>query len=169
MTLRTFFVAVGSAALAAALAGCTAPASDSASSAAAESAASPVSLDRAADVVVKGSVAVGQAVTVSYEPSDYPNAAVGVVPYVALRIDQPADNERAVAANVSIHVEGQFPGSPSVLVVDQHNDVVASTKGIAGTDVAKADVVVPAGTNARFLLVRDDLWVRPMPFTVSAQ
>jgi hypothetical protein len=147
MNLRTVFAAAG---LFAMIPACAATSSDASSS---------TSSALGADVVLEGSVATGESVTVSYQPSDYPEATA---PFIGVRL---TDGARAASgkSSATIHVEGEFPGTPRVLVVDDAFRVVASAAG------ASARVVVPSAADARMVLVRDDLWVRPMPFTITVE
>ena len=62
----------------------------------------------------------------------------------------------------------RFTARPRVLVVENKR-VVAATVGASTAGVAKASLRVPASSAKRLLLVRDDRWVRPMPFDILVE
>jgi hypothetical protein len=146
MTVRTTLASVALPALIAFIPACSAATTDTASS-------STEALD--ADVVVEGSVAAGNAITVTYDPSDY---AAGPVPFLGVRLTGKA---------AVVHVSGQFPGSPQVIALDDSSRIVAKTVAVATNAGAEASLELPS--SASLVLVRDDIWVRPMPFTVAAE
>lgn len=120
-----------------------------------------------------GAVEIGGSVTVRYEPSAYggrerlPFLAIEIVPQggVAQGL-RPANHEAGAAARVA--VRGDFPGSPRVLVVDDRFRVLAGADGVADPAGGQHASLSLEGAGApRFVLVRDERWIRPMSFTVD--
>jgi hypothetical protein len=99
--------------------------------------------------------------TIRYEPNEpgYPVA----IPYLAVEV-----LPRAGEPNPSkVTVEGAFPGSPRLLIVDESFALLGRATGSPrpdGTYVAALDL--QAGAGRRFALVRDLRWSLPMAFTV---
>jgi hypothetical protein len=137
--------------------GCAASSSDAASSS--ESAAT--SNDLASQTVVRGTLKVGETTTVGYQPDEYTKAIDGV-PYLAWKLDGAVD-----ASKLSVAVSGDFPGNPNVIVTDSAFNVLASASGHKTAAGAMASLAVPAAGPAAMVLVRDEIWVRPMSFDIT--
>jgi hypothetical protein len=112
-------------------------------------------------------VVPGGAVVVPYvggTASDYPAA----VPFVAVAV-APSTATDDVAADdlLKIEVQGHFPSTPGVVVVNEAFEPVATGAGIVqGDGSALATLLVPRDIGARFVLVRDAQWSKPMTFEV---
>ena len=129
--------------------------------------------------IMKGSMTETGSITGAYEPNAY--ATTRHVPFLAIELtpgEATARAEETVAGGVrpmngqagsklTINVEGDFPGSPRVLVTDENFRVLAATRGVATEAGARAPVVLPNHTGKKLVLVRDMLWVTPMTFEVS--
>jgi hypothetical protein len=129
--------------------------------------------------VLQASVREGASVTVPYQPAPYakstgaPNAGV---PYLAIELEDapPAVADDAVESvgdalavadkPLKVDVEGDFPGTPQLLVTNGDFRVLAHSRATVG---GQADVTVPVGVGKKFVLVRDKLWTKPMTFTLS--
>lgn len=139
-----------------------------ASSAASTSASSDIqSADLSARTVVKGSVALGQKVSLGYEPAEY---AVDGLPYLGVRFEA-TDASVADRAERTITVAGDFPSAPHLLVVDPSFEVLAEADGARTDGGAEAKLSLPAAVFAgrNVLLVQDPRWNLPMSFDVSAE
>lgn len=77
------------------------------------------------------------------------------VPYLAWEL---AD---ADAASLSVNVQGDFPSTPQILVVDEGFNVLGEAHG------ADPVIVPQAAPGKKLVLVRDQEWVRPMDFEIS--
>ena len=143
------------------LAACSAEAADSSASSTsnveAEKNATPNAL--VDQTVVKGSLDVGIS-RVAYAGDEYEKKQINGVPYLAWEID-------GVSDHLSIAVEGNFPSSPDVLLVDASFNLLGQAQGTA-TDLGdKATLEVNAKPGKKLVLVRDMEWVRPMDFEIS--
>lgn len=127
-------------------------------------------------VVLKGSVQAGESITLDYKPSAYPGKP-GVVPFLAVELLPPAESAAPTAlgpqsANISttstldVKLEGDFPGTPRLLVVDENFRVLASARAAQIDGLEQISVTVD-GHGKKFVLVRDMLWVAPMNFQIS--
>ncbi len=111
---------------------------------------------------LEGNVAVGSSMTVSYEHGEagYPRT----VPYLAVEI---RPDSSAASELQEITVQGQFPGTPRILIVDDKFKVVArsstSSRQADGTSIA---TVLAPRSGTRLVLVRDSLWSKSMTFDV---
>lgn len=126
---------------------------------------------------IKGSVAGGAALTVDYLGSDAPYPVA--VPFLAVEIlptpAQPTTTTSGVrprngetGALQTITVQGDFPGTPRVLVVDEEFRVLSGANATTlpnGTETAT--ITTPRSAAKRFVLVRDGRWSRPMQFSVN--
>lgn len=130
--------------------------------------------------ILKGSMAEGASVTVQYQPDLYPTS---YLPFLAIEITpaqqaaastgglRTLNGETGALAPLSINVDGNFPGSPRVLVVDEEFHVLASANGVTTNGGAHATVTIPQSrlpNGKKFVLIRDRKWVLPMDFDVSA-
>ena len=111
---------------------------------------------------LEGNLAVGSSITVSYDHGEarYPRT----VPYLAVEIrPEPA----AASAPQEITIQGVFPGTPRILVVDDKFNVLAqsssSSKQADGSSIA---TVLAPRSGTRLVLVRDSLWSKSMTFDV---
>lgn len=123
--------------------------------------------------IVKGTITVGAKSKVAYEPELYKQTTIQGVPYLAWElVDAPAYGGIKTKANgnrgqLAIDVEGNFPGSPDVLVVDESFNLLGQARGTA-TDLGdKASLTIDVSEGKKFVLVRDMDWVRPMDFEIS--
>jgi hypothetical protein len=124
--------------------------------------------------VPKGAIAKGGRITVGYNPSDYdpgsklPFIAVELLPTAAAGgVNVAPTNVTGQNEQLVVRVNGEFPGSPRVLVVNEKFRVLAATNGAPVTGGVAASLSIPVASTKRFVLVRDDRWVRPMQFDVS--
>ncbi|MDB4935931.1 MAG: hypothetical protein JWP87_2903 [Labilithrix sp.] len=160
------------------LGGCAA---DSASDAPADDGAEVDELNATslrAATAVKGTVTAGSSITLAYDRADslYPRA----IPYLAVEI-LAAPEPAAAAASGGIHpmngeiidgqsitVQGNFPGRPKVLVVDENFRQLTSTTAKTLPDgTERAEFAAPRGAGKRFILVRDGRWSKPMQFEIG--
>ena len=111
---------------------------------------------------IEGTAAVGEPITLTYERKpEYTS-----VPYLAVEILPDASG-----AAGQVHVSGLFPGSPRVIVADEHFNVLEST----ATSEVQADgsrqsvttLAVPHGGKL-IAIVHDALWSRPMSFEIRS-
>ena len=128
---------------------------------------------------LKGSVAGGATVTVDYLGSDAPYPVA--VPFLAVEIlpapaQSPTTNANAgvrprngeISALQTITVQGDFPGTPRVLVVDENFSVLAGASATTLPNGSEtATINTPRSAAKRFVLVRDGRWSRPMQFSVT--
>lgn len=129
--------------------------------------------------ILKGSMAEGASITVQYQPDLYPTS---YLPFLAIEITpaqqaaasgglRTLNGETGSLAPLSINVDGNFPGSPRVLVVDEEFHVLASANGVTTNGGAHATVTIPQSrlpNGKKLVLIRDRKWVLPMDFQVSA-
>jgi len=125
--------------------------------------------------IVSGAVAEGAEVTVAYQPDPY--TTTKRVPFLAVELvaaplsaEATSDIRTMGGENqpLSVSIDGNFPGSPRVLVVDQDFHVLAATSGVTTETGDHAIVTVPNTPGNKFILVRDMRWVLPMNFQVRA-
>ena len=117
------------------------------------------SLREATDV--EGSLAVGSAITVQYEHS----AEYKRVPYLAVEIL--ADAKATGAELQEITVQGNFPGTPRVLVVDeQFHVLVTTTTTVKQADGTQLTTTLAPRHGTRMVIVHDALWSMPMSYEV---
>lgn len=171
MTLRSFALVAFS--VLSFAAGCSAETTESSGASSADVVAAPSNdlLDR---TILKGTVTVGETSKVAYQPDQYREAQIDGVPYLAWElIDAPATGgiqtkaNRNAGSHLAIQVEGNFPGLPDVLLVDESFNLLAQTRGTS-TDLGDtASLEVDAAPGKKFILVRDMDWVRPMDFEIS--
>ncbi len=112
---------------------------------------------------VEGTLAVGEAITLTYERKP----EYKTIPYLAVDVIADA-TKKNVTPMQSISVHGKFPGTPRILVVDEHYAIVAqsTTSSLQDDGTSIATVESPrAGT--RTVLVIDKLWSLPMSFEVK--
>lgn len=118
-------------------------------------------------VVANVQLSAGATVQVPYEPA---YASTKKVPYLGIAITDAAAGAAAVggADIVDVTVEGNFPGSPEVLVTDADFHVLARGTATATKLVDHVTVEFPIVKGPKFVLVRDALWTKPMTFDLSA-
>ena len=155
MTFRSFALVVLSALSVAA--GCSAQGESSGAS------SSDVVADGAKDnalsdkTIVKGAITMG-ASKVAYTGTEVTSPEYLTkdgVPYLGWEL---AD---ADAASLTIKVQGAFPSTPQILVVDQGFNVLGEAAG------AEPVIIPNAAPGKKLVLVRDQEWVRPMDFEIS--
>jgi hypothetical protein len=120
-------------------------------------------------------VSEGNAVSVSYAPQYH--ASNTAVPYLAVALapapslqgptEVGTQSEGALGGPVTVSVQGDFPGSPEVLVTDANFRVLARSAPHAPAAMARATVALPVVGAPKFILVRDRLWTKPMTFSVA--
>lgn len=118
-------------------------------------------------VVENVELTAGATVEVPYEPAAKAYDKKAGVPYLGIAIGA----ARAAAADseiVDVTVEGDFPGSPEVLVTDAELHVLARGTATTHKSLDRVSVELPLGRGSKFILVRDQLWTKPMTFDVSA-
>lgn len=141
------------------LAGCSAEATDTSASSTANVEAK--SNDLVDQTIVKGSLTVGETSRVAYAGDEYEKKQINGVPYLAWEVDGATDH-------LSITVEGNFPSSPDVLLVDASFNLLGQTQGTASDLGDKATLEVARSLpGKKLVLVRDMEWVRPMDFEIS--
>lgn len=112
---------------------------------------------------LEGNLAVGSSITVSYEHGEagYPR----LVPYLAVEIRP--DASAAGSPLQEITVQGQFPGTPRVLIVDANFNILAtSSTSTRQPDGSSTATVLAPRSGTRLVLVRDSLWSKSMTFDV---
>lgn len=174
VAMNTFsaFLSVAALALVSTLPACAGPAEEQSS----DTAALEATLK--AQSIVKASIQKGQTVKISYDPESYDKndyAPTAGLPFMAVRVlpsATPAIGSVRTQSNgkqtLNVSVKGDFPGSPRLVVVDDNFHVLAATNGtsVGGSDVATIEL--PDLTSGFTVLVRDEIWVRPMEFEVGA-
>lgn len=134
----------------------------------------------AARVILRGTLTAGDAVRLDYSPAEGGYAGATGVPFLALEL-LPAESDddgtdgtgltprNATDAAQTITVRGDFPGTPSALVVSEDRRVLAvGETSVTEEGLALATIRAPRSAGRRFLVVRDERWVRPMAFEVRA-
>ena len=117
---------------------------------------------RAATDVAR-TLAVGSAVTLTYERKP----EYKTIPYLAVDVIADA-TKKDVAPMQSISVQGKFPGTPRILVVDESYAIVAqSTAATLQADGTSIATVESPRAGTRTVLVIDKLWSLPMSFEVK--
>jgi hypothetical protein len=121
----------------------------------------------------KGSVAAGGTITLQYDRADrkYPRA----IPYIAVEILAPPTTHAAglhplngETALQEITVQGEFPGAPKVLLVDDTFKIIAQQTAETQPNGSELAVLkAPRQTGKRFVLTRDPRWSKPMSFQVQ--
>lgn len=147
-----------------ALAGCTSnTSSDPAAAPVVVNESDAASLRAATDV--EGTLAVGSAITLTYERK----AEYKTIPYLAVDVIADATTIKKTAAPMqAISVHGKFPGTPRILVVDENYAIVAqSTTAVVQDDGTSIATVESPRTGTRTVLVIDKLWSLPMSFEVK--
>jgi hypothetical protein len=140
------------------LAGCSAEASDSSASSTADVTVTKSNvLDR---TIVKGTIAMGETSTVAYTGNEYALKQIDGVPYLAWEVNGAGDH-------LSVEVEGNFPSTPDVLLVDEGGSLLGQAHGTGTALGDKATLEVNATPGKKLILVRDMEWVRPMDFEIS--
>jgi hypothetical protein len=126
--------------------------------------------------VPKGTIGKGGTITVGYNPAEYDPGAK--LPFIAVELlpstTTPAlnvapRNVTGQSEQLVVKVKGEFPGAPRVLVTNEKFRVIAATNGAPAEGGVAASLNIPMTSGKRFVLVRDDRWVRPMQFDVSME
>lgn len=123
--------------------------------------------------VVKGKVRPGETATIPYEPTSAayePAKARGRVPFLAVELVRGAPDAAQGSPGAepkTVKVEGHFPGTPRVIVVDENFRRVAAADAVAVNGIERAELTASLGEGKRFVLVRDGLWTAPMTFDVT--
>lgn len=149
-----------------ALAGCSSPATSDASI----SEESELQAEKLESLsVVKGAMTPGDTKVVAYQPSEY--GPMDHVPYLAMEVTAKARLGNAAAPEkLKVKIDGNFPGTPRLLVVDEEFNVLAGTSGTPGGSrgsVAELEVLNTPGK--KLVLVRDEGWVSPMEFELATE
>jgi hypothetical protein len=131
-----------------------------------------------AATAMKGTVVAGSSITIAYDRAEsfYPRA----VPYLAVEIVAPPEPAHGGATGgihpmngelgsaQSITVQGEFPGRPKVLVVDENfRQLTSSVAKTLPDGTERADFAAPRSGSKRFVLVRDGRWSKPMEFQIG--
>lgn len=128
--------------------------------------------------VLDASVSEGKTVSVPYKPAViYPglDGAKTIVPYLAIALTTSAELARTPSltvpsngiARTAVSVAGNFPSSPDVLVTDANFHILAKSTRQPDAELDQVSVTLPTGPGRKFILVRDNLWTKPMNFDVT--
>lgn len=125
-----------------------------------------------------GGVKVEASTTVDYRKEDFLGRGFKTIPFLAYEITAEGTiaapppgvttkNGTTLGATQTVTVQGPFPSTPRVLVVDESFKVLASANAAPQADgSALATLESPKTTGRRFVLVRDGRWSLPMSFDI---
>jgi hypothetical protein len=126
--------------------------------------------------IVKATMTEAGTITVAYQPELYAPSTLRV-PFLAIELPPRAETNPGAnaggirptngtaSANV-VRVEGDFPGAPQLVVTDGNFRPIATSRG-RRTEVGAEAAIRVAPNRGKFVLVRDQLWVKPMTFQVT--